>query len=43
MYQVTYYMTGGTRTSRVFDTLHAAITFSVYKVRMGDVYSIDLV
>ena len=36
-------MTAGTRVKRVFDSLHAAIQFSIYNVGMGDVYSIDLV
>jgi hypothetical protein len=43
MYSVTYYMTAGTRVSRVFDSLHAAIEFSIYNVGMGDLYGIDRV
>jgi hypothetical protein len=34
-------MTGGTLASKVFDTLHEATRFAVYKVVTGNVFSID--
>jgi hypothetical protein len=36
-------MTGGTFTSRTFKTFNEAMLFSVWKVRTGDVHSIDKV
>lgn len=41
MYKVKYYITGGTLTSKVFDTLHDATMFAVYELVTGNVYSID--
>lgn len=32
MYRVVYFLTGGTKTSRTFETLSEALRFSVFKV-----------
>ncbi len=40
MYKVVYYMTAGTLTSKLFDTLSEALVFSVYSVKSGNVYEI---
>ena len=40
MYRVVFYMTGGTRTSRVFDNISDAIKFSVYQVGFGQLHEI---
>ena len=36
-------MTGGTLTSKIFDSLHEAALFSVYEVSYGNFYGIDKV
>jgi hypothetical protein len=36
-------MTGGTFTSKIFATLSEALLFSVWKVKTGNVHSIDKV
>jgi hypothetical protein len=38
MYKVSYYMTGGTLSSRIFETLAQATDFMVYKISSWDVY-----
>ena len=38
MYRVRYYMSGGTRVSRLFNTLHDATMFAVYSICAWDVY-----
>ena len=38
MWRVRYYMVGGTRVTKLFDTLHNATMFVVYKIRACDVY-----
>jgi hypothetical protein len=38
MYRVRYYLLGGTRVTKFFDTLHDATRFVVYKIRSVDVY-----
>jgi predicted Fe-Mo cluster-binding NifX family protein len=43
MYIVRYYLTGGTFTSKLFNTFGEATTFSVYQVKTGDVHSVDLI
>ena len=43
MYKVKYYMTAGTLTSKMFDTFNEAMSFSVWCVQTGNVYSIDKV
>ena len=43
MYKVRYYLTGGTFTSKLFETLSEALRFSVYQVKTGNVHSIDLI
>ena len=40
MYRVVYYMTGGTRTSKEFESVSAALQFSVYKVGFGQLHEI---
>jgi hypothetical protein len=42
MYRVKYY-THEDLHSKYFETLHDAVMFSVYKVRTGNVYAIDLI
>jgi len=43
MWRVQYYLTGGTRTSKIFDSLHAATEFMVYKICTWDVYECYLI
>lgn len=44
MYKVRYYRTGSnTLTSRIFPTFNEAMLFSVWGVKTGDVYAIDLI
>lgn len=43
MYEVKYYMTAGTRTTKTFATFNEAMLFSVWQVTTGNVYSIDKV
>ena len=43
MYKVRYYAAGNTLSRKYFATLHEATMFAVYKVKTGDVYSIDKV
>ena len=43
MYKVQYYMTGGTRTSKIFASFSEAMDFSIWRVTNGNVYSIDKV
>jgi len=43
MYKVRYYMTAGTLTSKIFQSLHEAVTFSVYGVNYENFYGIDKV
>lgn len=43
MYIVRYYLTGGTFTSKLFETLHDAVVFSVYQVKTSNVHSVDLI
>jgi hypothetical protein len=38
MYRVRYYLSGGTRATKFFDTLHDATMFVVYKIRACEVY-----
>ena len=38
MYRVRYYMSGGTRVTRLFKTLQDATMFVVYEIRACDVY-----
>jgi hypothetical protein len=38
MWQVCYYMTGGTFTAKTFPSLRAATDFMVYKIRSCDVH-----
>ena len=40
MYRVVYYMTGGTRVSRLFENISDAIKFSVYQVGFGQLHEI---
>jgi len=42
MYRVRYY-TYENLHSKDFETLHDAVMFSVYKVKTGNVYAIDLI
>jgi hypothetical protein len=44
MWRVSYYMCGGTLTSKTFPTMHAATEFVVYKISSWDVrefYKLD--
>lgn len=43
MYRVRYYTTGERLTSKTFATFGEAMLFSVYQVKTGDVYSIDVI
>lgn len=43
MYIVRYYMTAGTFASKKFATFHEAMDFAIWRVRTGDVHSIDKV
>ena len=44
MYKVRYYRTGtNSLTSRLFPSFNEAMLFSVWRVKTGDVYSIDLI
>ena len=43
MYKVSYYMTAGTLTTKLFKTLSEAIRFSVYGVTYGSVHQITKV
>jgi hypothetical protein len=38
MWRVKYYLSGGTRVTKLFPTLHDATMFVVYKIRSWDVY-----
>ena len=40
MYRVVYYLTGGTRVSKIFDDISEAILFSVYQVGFGQLHEI---
>ena len=40
MYLVKYYTTGYTLSRKYFDTLNDAIMFSIYKVKMDNLYEI---
>ena len=42
MWVVKYYMTGGTRSTRRFSTLHEATLFCVYKAGYGQVDAVYL-
>jgi predicted Fe-Mo cluster-binding NifX family protein len=43
MYKVRYYLSGGTLVSRYFKTFSEATLFSVYQVKTGDVFTVDLI
>lgn len=43
MYRVKYYMTGGTLTSKTFETFHDATMFAITRVLRENVYAIDKV
>ena len=43
MWRVVYYLTGGTRTDRIFDSLAQATDFMVYKISAWDVHDCYLV
>jgi hypothetical protein len=38
MWQVKYYLSGGTRVTKLFPTLHDATIYVVYKIRSCNVY-----
>jgi hypothetical protein len=41
MYKIRYYLTGGTLTSKTFNTLHETTMFAVFKITCENVYTID--
>ena len=43
MYLVTYYLSGGTLSRKVFQNMHDATMFCVYKVNMGNVHTFTLI
>ena len=43
MYKVRFYLSGGTLVSKYFNTFSEAMAFSVYQVKTGDVFTVDLI
>ena len=43
MWQVSYYLTGGTHTAKIFDSLTEATRFMVYEIRSCNVHDCYLI